>query len=221
MPKKFLLSFTLLTIAPLLALVQPGQAQPGQAAYEEGKNYDLIAPALRTPNPDKIEVVEFFWYGCGHCYTFEPMVAAWKKKLADDVEFNGSPAIWNPLMELHARAYYTADVLGVLDTMNLLLFQAMNVDGKRLASEDEVKALFVANGVDADAFTKAFNSFGVTSQVKQADARARTAKITGTPSMMVNGKYLVTARKAGSQAGMLEVADFLIEKERAAATDGK
>ena len=124
-------------------------------------------------------------------------------------------------MELHARAYYTADVLGVLDTMNPVLFQAMNVDGKRLASEEEIKALFVANGVEADAFTKAFNSFGVSSQVKQADARARTAKITGTPSMMVNGKYLVTARKAGSQAGMLEVADFLVEKERAAATGGQ
>ena len=218
MLKKFLLSLTLFTFAPLLAVAQPGQ---GQAAFEEGKNYDLITPALRTPDPDKIEVVEFFWYGCGHCYTFEPMVAAWKKKLADDVEFNGSPAMWNPQMELHARAYYTADVLGVLDTMNLVLFQAMNVDGKRLASEEEIKALFVANGVEADAFTKAFNSFGVTSQVKQADARARTAKITGTPSMMVNGKYLVTARKAGSQAGMLEVADFLVEKERAAATGGQ
>jgi thiol:disulfide interchange protein DsbA len=217
MLKKLLLSLTLFTFAPLLALAQPGQAQPGKAAFEEGKNYDLITPALRTSNADMVEVVEFFWYGCGHCYTFEPMIAAWKKKLADDVEFSGSPAMWNPLMELHARAYYTADVLGVLDTMNLVLFQAMNVDGKRLASEEEVKALFVANGVDADAFTKAFNSFGVTSQVKQADARARTAKITGTPSMMVNGKYLITARKAGSQAGMLEVADFLIEKERAAA----
>jgi thiol:disulfide interchange protein DsbA len=216
MLKKFLLSLTLFTFAPLLAM-----AQPGQASFEEGKNYDLIAPALRTANPDKIEVVEFFWYGCGHCYTFEPMIAAWKKKLADDVEFNGSPAMWNPQMELHARAYYTADVLGVLDTMNLVLFQAMNVDGKRLASEAEIQALFVANGVEAEAFTKAFNSFGVTSQVKQADARARTAKITGTPSMMVNGKYLVTARKAGSQAGMLEVAEFLIEKERAAAAGGE
>lgn len=212
MLKKFLLSLTLFTFAPLLAL-----AQPGQVAFEEGKHYDLISPALRTANPDKIEVVEFFWYGCGHCFTFEPMIAAWKKNLADDIEFNGSPAMWNPLMGLHARAHFAAAALGVLDTMHLALFQAMNVDGKRLDSEEEIKALFVANGVDAEAFTKAFNSFGVTSQVKQADARARAAKITGTPSMMVNGKYLVTTRKAGSQAGMLEVADFLIERERAAA----
>ncbi|MCB1855903.1 MAG: thiol:disulfide interchange protein DsbA/DsbL [Pseudomonadales bacterium] len=211
MRNKLLLTLTVLVFAPLMAM-----AQAGQDTFKEGENYDLISPALRTGNPDKVEVVEFFWYGCGHCYTFEPLIEAWEKNLAEDVEFHGSPAMWSPPMELHARAYYTAQALGVLDTMNKVLFQAMNVDGKRLASKDEIQALFVANGVEAEAFSRAFDSFGVSSQVKQADARARTAKISGTPSMMVNGKYLITARKAGSQAGMLEVVDFLIEKERAA-----
>ena len=185
----------------------------------EGKDYDLISPAVRTADPDKIEVAEFFWYGCGHCYTFEPVLGAWKKTLAEDVDFRGSPAMWNQLMELHAQAFYTAEVLGVLDTMNMVLFQAMNVDGKRLTTEAEIQELFVANGVAAEAFTKAFKSFGVSSQVKQASARAKAAKITGTPAMMVNGKYHVSTRKAGSQAGMLEVADFLIAKERAAKAD--
>ena len=119
-------------------------------------------------------------------------------------------------MELHARAYYTAEVLGVLDTMNAVLFQAMNVDGKRLSSEAEVEELFVANGVSAEDFSKAFSSFGVGSQVNQAAARARAAKITGTPAIMVNGKYHVSTRKAGSQADVLKIADFLIAKERAA-----
>ena len=124
-------------------------------------------------------------------------------------------------MELHARAFYTAEVLGVLDTMHPVLFQAMNVDGKRLSSEAEIQDLFVANGVDAEDFAKAFNSFGVTSQVNQATARAKAAKITGTPALMVNGKYHVSTRKAGSQADMLKVADFLIAKERAAAGNPK
>ena len=205
--KNLLLS--LLLIAPLLA-----SAQTVGESYIEGEDYDLISPPVRTANPDKIEVVEFFWYGCHHCYNFEPVIGVWKKTLAADVDFHGSPAMWTPLMELHAQAFYTAEVLGVLDTMNPVLFQAMNVDGKKLQTEAEIQELFVANGVSAEAFSKAFESFGVSSQVKQAVARARAAKITGTPALMVDGKYNVSTRKAGSQADMLKVADFLIEKER-------
>ena len=209
--KNLFLSLSLLMFLPLLAT-----AQTPTETYVEGEDYDLISPAVRTVDPDKIEVVEFFWYGCSHCYTFEPVIGAWKKTLGDDVVFRGSPAVWAKPMELHARAYYTAEVLGVLDTMNPLLFQAMNVDGKKLSSEAEIQELFVANGVAADDFSKAFNSFGVTSQLNQANARARAAKITGTPAVMVNGKYHINSRKAGTQANVLKVADFLIEKERAA-----
>ncbi|MEH6593253.1 MAG: thiol:disulfide interchange protein DsbA/DsbL, partial [Halioglobus sp.] len=131
--------------------------------------------------------------------------------------FIGSPAVWNQPMELHAKAYYVAEVLGVKDTMHTALFQAMNVDKKRLSTEAEVAAIFTANGVPEEDFDKALRSFGVSSQSKQASSRARAAKITGTPEMMVNGKYRISTRKAGSQAKMLEIASFLIEKERATA----
>lgn len=211
MIRKLMLSLCLLVVAPLATL-----AADADGNYVEGTDYDLIVPAVRTANPDKIEIMEFFWYGCSHCYTFEPVITQWKKNLPEDVEFHGSPAVWNDLMKLHSQAYYTADVLGVLDTMNGVLFRAMNVDHKRLGSEEEIQQLFVANGVSADDFKKAFGSFGVTSQVRQGEARARSAKITGTPEIMVAGKYRVSTRKAGSQAGMLKVADFLIAKERAA-----
>lgn len=211
MIKSLLLSVSLLLLVPFAAC-----AEEGGDSYVEGVHYDLISPAVRTADPGKIEVAEFFWYGCGHCYTFEPVINKWKQTLPDDVDFRGSPAMWNELMELHAQAYYTAEVLGVLDTMSPVLFQAMNVDGKRLSSEAEIEVLFTANGVSTEDFSKAFNSFGVSSQVRQASARARAAKITGTPALMVNGKYHISTRKAGSQAGMLKVAEFLIEKERAA-----
>jgi len=211
MIKRLLLSLSLLVFAPMFAV-----AEDAAQNYVEGTHYDLISPAVRTAEADKIEVAEFFWYGCGHCYTFEPVVEQWKKSLPDDVDFRGSPAIWNAKMELHARAYYTAEVLGVLDTMHPVLFQAMNVDRKPLSSEEQIAELFTANGVSAEDFGKAFNSFGVTSQVRQSNSRARAAKITGTPALMVNGKYHVSTRKAGSQAKMLKVAEFLIEKERAA-----
>ena len=209
--KRFLLSLSLVLFTPLAAI-----AQDEATNFVVGTHFDLITPAVRTANPAKIEVVEFFWYGCGHCYNFEPLISQWKKTLGDDVDFHPSPAVWNKAMELHAKSYYVAEVLGVVDTMHLILFQAMNVDKKRLSSEAEVEALFTANGVSAEDFKKAVASFGVSSQAKQAASRAQSAKITGTPEMMVNGKYRVSTRKAGSQAKMLEVVNFLIEKERAA-----
>jgi thiol:disulfide interchange protein DsbA len=211
MIKRLLLSLSLVVFAPLSAL-----AEQSSDKYVEGTHYDLITPAIRTVEPDKIEVAEFFWYGCGHCYNFEPMIVQWKKTLADDVNFVGSPAMWNPLMELHAKAFYAADALGVLDTMHPVLFQAMNVDRKKLGSQAEIAELFSAHGVAVEDFNKAFDSFGVGSQVRQANSRARAAKITGTPAIMVNGKYHISSRKAGSQANMLKIAEYLVEKERAA-----
>jgi thiol:disulfide interchange protein DsbA len=186
--------------------------------WVEGEHYDLISPQIRG-NSDKIEVTEFFWYGCGHCYNFEPQLSQWKKGLDDDVVVVGSPAMWNGLMEVHAKAFYAAEALGVLDKMHMPLFQALNVDRKRLATEDELADLFAANGVSREDFSKAFNSFGVGSQVRQANARARAAKISGTPEMMVAGKYRISTRKAGGQANMLKLAEFLIEKEREARED--
>lgn len=212
--------FARYSIALLAALILPFSGSSLAQQYVEGKHYDLIAPQVRGSS-DKIEVTEFFWYGCGHCYNFEPQLVQWKKSLPDDVVVKGSPAMWNSLMQVHAQAFYAADVLGVLDKMHMPLFQAINVDRRRLNSEDELADLFAANGVARDDFRKAYNSFGVGSQVRQADARARAAKISGTPEMMVAGKYRISTRKAGSQPNMLKVASFLIEKERAAkAKDG-
>ena len=213
--RTLLSTFATLAAACSLALGALISAPSHADDYVEGEHYDVISPAVRASS-EKIEVTEFFWYGCGHCYNFEPQLSQWKKSLPEDVELKGSPAIWNRLMEIHAKAFYTAEVLGVLDQVHMPIFQALNVDRKRLASEDELASIFAANGVAKDDFKKAFNSFGVGSQVRQANARARSAKITGTPEMMVAGKYRITTRKAGGQAEMLKIVDFLIEKERAA-----
>jgi thiol:disulfide interchange protein DsbA len=204
-----------LLLFSLLLSVLGGVAQ-AQETFVEGEDYDLITPAIRTSDPDLIEVTEFFAYSCGHCYNFEPLISQWKKSLADDVVVRPSPAVWNKPMELYAKAYYTAEVLDVLDPMHLAMFQAIHVDRRRLASADDIGDVFAAHGVDRETFERTFNSFGVGSMARQADARARAARISGTPEMMVNGKYRITTRKAGSQAGMLRIAEFLIEKERAA-----
>ena len=209
--KRVLLTLSLTLLAPLLACAQES------VSFEAGKHYTVISPAIRTATPDKIEVAEFFWYGCGHCYTFEPVVGQWKKTIAEDMSFRQIPAMWGGAMELHARAFYAAQALGVGEKINSVIFQAMNVDRKPLKSEAEIAALFVENGVSEEDFMKAFKSFGVDSQVRQANATARGAQMTGTPSLMVNGKYLINARGAGSAANMLKVADYLVEQERAAA----
>lgn len=207
--KNLLLSLSLILLVPLAACAQ-------DTTYQEGVHYDVISPALRARDPAQVEVVEFFWYGCGHCYNFEPLLAQWKKTLADDVDFLGSPAVWRAPMDLHAKAYYTAQALGVLDTMHPALFAAMNVDRKTLTTESDLAALFEANGVSVEDFSSTFSSFGINSQMRQADARARSAKISGTPEMVVAGKYRISTRKAGSQADMLKIADYLIAQERAA-----
>ena len=185
--------------------------------WEEGEHYDIVSPVLRTSNPEKIEVMEFFWFGCGHCYTFEPLLAAWKKTLADDVVFKGSPAIWNSTMEIHAKVFYTAEVLGISERINPVVFRAINQDRKPLTAESDIATLFESIGVLKSDFFDAFNSFGVGSQVRQASSRARSAKITGTPEIVINGKYRITTRKAGNQTNMLKIADYLIDKERGSA----
>jgi len=208
--KKLILGLCLLVLGPLVACAEATST----ATYQEGVHYDTLATPLRTGAAGKVEIVEFFSYGCGHCYNFEPMLGAWKKNLAEDAVFVRSPVAWNPSLEVLARAFYAAQALGVEEQMHKALFDAMHRDGKRLGSEQEIAALFASQGVAEADFKRAFSSFGVNSQVGQATSRMRSAKVTGTPELMVAGKYRITTRKAGSQANMLKIADYLIEKER-------
>ena len=184
--------------------------------YQAGKHYKVIPAPVRTANQDKIEVNEVFWYGCSHCYHFEPMLESWAKKLGSDVDFERTPAVWRPAMEVHARAYYAAKQLNVLDSMHLIIFKAMQEEKKALANEQEVVALFAAHSIDEASIRKAYDSFSVQSQTRQADARARSYGVEGTPEIIINGKYRISSSDAGSQEAMLDVATFLIEKERKA-----
>lgn len=190
-------------------------AKAPAASFEEGKHYIVLDTPVRTITPGKIEVTEVFWYGCSHCYHFEPLINSWEKTLEDDVELVKSPAMWRDIMQTHARIYYAAKALNVLDTVHENVFKAMHNEGKRLENKDAIYPLFAEAGVERGKFDKVFDSFGVKSQVQQADARARSFKVTGTPEVIVDGKYRVTAGSAGSQEGMLQVTNFLIDKIRA------
>jgi thiol:disulfide interchange protein DsbA len=200
---------------PLLASAQEGDK------YQAGTHYQVITIPVRTADPEKIEVNEVFWYGCSHCFEFETIMSPWSKNLASDVDFQRTPAIWQPKMEAHARAYYTAKQLNVLESMHPIIFKTMHTDKHPLENEDQIASLFTAHGVDEAAFRKAYNSFTVQSQARQADSRVRGYGVTGTPEIIVNGKYRISARETGGQQGMLDVASFLIEKEREAKSSGK
>lgn len=183
--------------------------------YKAGKDYEVLNVPVLTADKNKVEVVEVFWYGCIHCFNFEPMLAAWKAKTDSVVVFNQMPAVWNKTMKLHARAFYTAKALGVSEAVDKAMFQALNVDRKRLNTKSVVRDVFVANGVTAETFDKTFDSFGINAQVQLAESRVRSYRIQGTPEMIVNGKYRVSASLSGSQKSMLEVVDYLIAKEKA------
>ncbi len=204
----------------LLCLLFPLGLHIGNASaasdvqYKASIHYEVLKTPVRTSDPKRIEVAEVFWYGCSHCFTFEPMVSTWASQLPEDVNFVHSPAIWHKSMELHARAYYTAKALKVLDPVHQAIFEAMNLKRDKLASKEAIGKVFVAQGVDLDTFNKTFDSFGVVSATKQADARQRSYNVRGTPEMVVNGKYRINAKMAGGQGGMLKVANYLIDVER-------
>lgn len=200
-------------IAAIAILVTPAQAQ-APSKYVEGTHYQRIATPIKMRKDDKIEVVEVFWYGCPHCNQFSPVFEAWKNQQADDVAADRSPAMWSKPMITHAHIFYTAKAFRLLDTMHKEIFDAMHVEKKRLTSKKQIFALFEKHGISQEDFDKTFDSFGVKSQVQQASARARGYGISGTPEVVVNGKYRISGRMAGSQGEMLKVASYLIDKER-------
>jgi thiol:disulfide interchange protein DsbA len=203
-------------IALLLGLLLPAALMAQPSLYVEGTHYVTLDKPVRTVDPNKIEVTEVFWYGCPHCYAFEPLIEGWEANLPEDVVFVRSPGMWNQLMEVHAQIYYTAETLGVFDKIHPAAFRAIHQQGNYLQSEAEVAALFAAHGVSAADFEKAWKSFGVSSSVKKARSNMSAYGIRGVPNLVVNGKYRITGDGTTSQADMLKIVDFLVAKERSA-----
>lgn len=187
----------------------------GAEEFKEGKHYQLITPAVPTANAEKIEVVEMFWFGCGHCFHFEPMIDAWLKKKPDDVEFRRIPAVFAQNWVPHARAFYAATALGQEEKLHRPLFDAIHVDERKLFTEDALLKFATEVGLPEQDFRAAYDSFAIDGKVKQAMLATRDYGIDGVPSVIVNGKYRVTASLAGGQDRMLKVVDFLVDKERA------
>jgi protein dithiol oxidoreductase (disulfide-forming) len=186
-------------------------AQP--VLYQEGTHYFKIEPAQPTNTPGKVEVVEVFSYACIHCAHFEPVVAAWKKKMPAQASFGYMPAIFNPSWETFARAYYAAEVLGIIGKTHQATFDAIFVQKKPMQDLDQIATFLSGYGKSADEIKKAMNSFAVEMKINRAKKQVLAYQIDGTPTVIVAGKWRVTGTSAGGIENVFKVVDFLVKLE--------
>lgn len=203
MIKKFA-AIVALTCLPMLALA---------ADYQAGKHYIVLDEPIKSSNTDAVVVNEFFGYTCPHCNDFEPLLHKWAMAQGDDVNFLAIPVIFGRSWEPYAKAYFVALKLGVLDKTHQAMYDAVHIDERRMTNRQALAAFFAEHGVSKADFDGAYDSFDLQNKLRQGSRLAARAKITGVPSMMVNGKYMVNATLAGSKEGMLAVVDYLVELE--------
>ena len=197
------------------ALFPLGALAQSKAWPVEGTNYVRLGQAAPVPTSGKIDVIEFFWYGCPHCNAFEPTLDTWQKALPADVAFRRVPVAFSeePFVA-HQRIFYALDGMGLIPTMHRKVFYAIHNDRMRLSKPDEIAAFMGKNGVDSAKFLEIYNSFSVQTKASQAKQLAQAYKIDAVPAMGVQGRYFINGTMAGSNDRMTAVADALIERVR-------
>lgn len=198
-----------LMMFPLIGLAKTGT----DGDYMQGVEYEIINPAQPTETGNKVEVVELFWYGCPHCYRFEPHLAKWLKNIPPNASFRRMPAIFRSSWDIHARAFYTAEALGVVDKIHSPLFHAMHSERKKMNTKEALREFFGKYGVKAKDFDDTFDSFSINAKVQRSRVMSRRYGIQGVPSVVVNGKYRVNGTSAGGNQNIMKVVDYLIQKE--------
>ena len=199
-------SVVAILLAAFLALPFGARAQQFQ--------YGELNPPQPVENASKIEVIEFFWYGCPHCYNLEPYIETWLKKLPPDVEFRRVPAVFNSRWGHDAAIFYTLAAMGVLDKLHRPLFDAIHKSSLRTDNEAALSEWLQKNGVDPKKFMDTMRSFGVQSKLRRATQQTVAYKIDGTPAMAVAGRYTVSAEQGRTQQGMLQAVDGLVDMAR-------
>jgi len=196
---------------PAPQIISPG------AKWEEGKHYILLNSSQPTSASGKIEVVEVFSYACSHCAHFQPYADQLKASLPKEAVFTYMPAIFNPSWEQFARAFYTAQSLGVLEKSHQAFFDAIHRDRKPFQSAEDIAAFYEAYGIKSDAFLSTAQSMVVQGQISKSMEMTRNYQIEGTPTLVVNGKYRISAdpEKGVGYSEMAEIANYLVKKELA------
>lgn len=185
------------------------------AAVELGKDYKLLNPPQPT-SAKKVEVLEFFFYGCSHCFDLHPAMSAWEKTMPKDVELTYVPTIFRDSWEPMARTFYALESLGQLHQLHDALYKAWNVSNVDLSDEAKILDFVAPRGVDRAKFSSAYNSFSMQSKVVRAKQMIRSYGINGTPTLVVDGKYLITGLQPANAIRVLNEVIALARKERSA-----
>jgi thiol:disulfide interchange protein DsbA len=209
---------TTLTLGLTLGLMA---ATPARAVFDEGIDYTLVGSPERAEPGDGVEVLELFWYGCPHCYYLEPAIKKWLETKPEGVTFVRMPAAVSPRWVPHAKAFYAAEQLGVLDQLHEPLFKALHDEKRKVFNDEQIIAFAAEQGIDEAAFRNAYNSFPVDMQVRKAADLARRYNIDGVPAMVVNGKYVTSATQTGTRDRMFAVIDYLVAKEKGGSTQAR
>lgn len=191
-------------------------AQPEHARYAEGTHYEVMDTPVSVADPDKIEVREFFFYGCPHCYDAEPIIADWLSSRPEDVNFVRTPVTFIRGSEPPARAFYIAETKGMLEKIHRPLFDAIHKHREPLFTATALSKFFEKYGLSQEEFNELYGSFGVTTKVRKADTLTRESKIMGVPAFTVAGKYRILRKNLKSDIETFKVIDYLVEKERKA-----
>jgi thiol:disulfide interchange protein DsbA len=201
--KRLVTLFLALALAPALALAQ-------QLSWND------LRPPQQVESDGKIEVLEFFWYGCIHCYNLEPVIEKWEKNRPADVRFRRVPAVFDSggRTQRDAAYYYAFEALGVLDKLHRPFFDAIHRDRLRLDNADAMNEWLQRNGVDPKKFSETMKSFGVQSKLRRAQQMTVAYRIEGTPTMAVHGRYTIAAENARTPEGMFKTVDHLVETVR-------
>ncbi|MGH8476034.1 MAG: thiol:disulfide interchange protein DsbA/DsbL [Methylococcales bacterium] len=181
----------------------------------KGEGYTKIIPPQPTQDANKIEVIDFFWYGCPHCYRFEPLMNEWAKSLPENVMLIRQPAIFSSNWAPGAYAFFVADALGITEQVHAALFNAIQNEHRPLESEDQLADFFAEHGVAKEDFHEAYKSFGVATRMQQAEGMPARYGVTGVPAVVINGKYLTNGTLAKDYPGMISVMNALIQQESA------
>jgi thiol:disulfide interchange protein DsbA len=202
-----------------LATIPAADELPG-GRWKAGVNYKPIVPAQPTDVPaGKVEVMEVFWYGCGHCYALEPYMTNWEKTKPDYIEFVRMPVMWNPVNAAHARLFYTLVALKRTD-LNAKVFDEIHTRGNMLAANDEARtrqlqlAFAKANGIAEADFLREYDGFFVNTQLKHAEDTTRRYRVDATPVVFVAGKYQTDVGLAGGQTELTQLIDALAAHEK-------
>lgn len=207
--KKLATLFATLVAVTGFLMTAPAQA----AAPAAGKEYQVLK-APQPVTPGKIEVTEFFWYGCPHCFDFEPELEAWVSKQGKDVVFKRVPVAFRDDLLPHTRIFYALEAIGKLDAMHAKVFSALHVERKRMLDPNEIADFMAKNGIDRKAFVDAYNSFSVSNNTQRANKIADAYKIDGVPTIAVQGKYVTSPSIAGSKATAIQTMDYLVGQVR-------